>query len=482
MSALSRSGSRLNLHSQLAAFIRREPLTASPEDTLRDMVQAMAEHKVGSVVVVEPESRRPLGIFTLRDVIRQVASPNFDLDQMAISAVDGRELITLNWRATAYQAEILMARHGVHHVIVVDSTDRITGVISQSDILDVQRGGAKAMASAIRSARDMDSLVAASEDIRRIGRQMIQDGASAEALTETLSTLNDLLAVRLLELTQIDFQLPRVDWCWLAFGSEGRFEQTLSTDQDNGIVFSAPAGQAANLRPAFLAFAQEVNRRLDRCGFPLCKGNIMAGNPELCLSLEEWKDRFVTWMRSSNPDALLNATIFFDFRHIHGQAELAEDLRQWLLEAVPKEPMFQRFMAENALRVKPPLGFFGNLIVDKHAQPPRSVDLKTYGARLFVDTARILALSNGVDATSTTQRLQLLEKHGKLVGEDVSALLEGFYFIQQLRLRQQEDESNHDSANRVVPAELNSLDRHVLKEAFRQARRLQVKLQLEYRL
>jgi CBS domain-containing protein len=110
------------------------------------------------------------------------------------------------------------------------------------------------------------------------------------------------------------------------------------------------------------------------------------------------------------------------------------------------------------------------------------VDLKTYGARLFVDTARILALSNGVGATSTTQRLQLLEKHGKLVGEDVSALLEGFYFIQQLRLRNQEDEGEHDTANRVVPAELNSLDRHVLKEAFRQARRLQVKLQLEYRL
>ncbi|RTL53448.1 MAG: CBS domain-containing protein [Rhodocyclaceae bacterium] len=478
----TRANTHLNLHSQLAAFIRQPPVCVPPEISLQEAVELMAERKIGSVVVAEPESQRPLGIFTLRDLLKQVASPSFDPSSMLLAIVDSQTPITLNWRATAYQAEILLARHGVHHVIVVDSSDRVIGIVSQSDILDVQRGGAKAMASAIRSARDLGSLVAAAEDIRRIGRQMLADGAAAEQLTETLSTLNDLLVERLLELTRLDFALPRVDWCWLAFGSEGRFEQTLSTDQDNGIIFSAAQGDADALRLAFLPFAQEVNRRLDACGFPLCKGNIMASNPELCLSLEEWKDRFLGWMRNANPDALLNATIFFDFRAIHGLGELAETLRDWLLEAVPAEPMFQRFMAENAHRAKPPIGFFGNFIVDKGDEYPRTLDLKAFGARPFVDAARILALANGIGETSTTQRLRALEKKGKLAGEDVSALIDGFYFIQQLRLRNQNEGIEEGRANRIEPAKLNSLDRHVLKEAFQQAKKLQLKLQMEYRL
>ena len=473
---------RLNLHSPLAEFIRQPPVSVSPETPLREVVETMAEKKIGSVVIVEPESSRPMGIFTLRDLLRQAASPTFDLDQMVLTAIGGQTLVALNWRATAYQAEMLLARNGIHHIIVVDSSDRLAGVISQSDILDVQRGGAKAMASAIRSARDLDSLIAAAEDIRRIGRQMLADGAAAEQLTETLSTLNDLLAVRLVELTCLDFSLPRVDWVWLAFGSEGRFEQTLSTDQDNGIIFLAPPGEADALRNAFLPFAKEVNRRLDACGFPLCKGNIMASNPDLCLSLDEWKERFLTWMRSANPDALLNATIFFDFRPIQGHTELAEELREWLLKAIPDQPMFQRFMAENAHRAKPPIGFFGNFVVDKGGEYPRTIDLKAFGSRPFVDAARILALANGIGETSTAQRLRALEKHGKMAGEDVSALIDGFYFIQQLRLRNQDVDVEEGRANRIEPARLNSLDRHVLKESFEQAKRLQIKLQMEYRL
>ena len=47
-------------------------------------------------------------------------------------------------------------------------------------------------------------------------------------------------------------ELPYVPWCWMVFGSEGRLEQTLSTDQDNGLVFSAESPEAAaSLRAIF---------------------------------------------------------------------------------------------------------------------------------------------------------------------------------------------------------------------------------------
>ena len=480
------SGTSLSLHSQLAAMVRRKPVTASPETPLREALQLMSESRVGFIIVVEPESGRPIGIFTLRDLLHRVAAKTCDVDQWIASVMSDSGLVMLNWRSTVYQAALLMARRGVHHVIIVDASGRLAGVVSQEDIYELQRGGVKAISGAIRNARDLDALIAAAEEIRRMTMQMLSDGSSAESLIQLISTLNDHLTVRIIELTSGEFVLPKVDWCWLAFGSEGRFEQTFSTDQDNGIIFAAPDEDVEHteaLRQAFLPFAQAVNRKLDACGFTLCKGNIMAGNPELCLSLTEWRDKFSSWLHAANPQALLNATIFFDLRPIFGADSLADELRDWLLARTGTASLFLRFMAGNAVQAVPPLGVIRDFVYEKHRLFPHTLDLKAYGSRPFVDAARIFALANGIGHTSTVQRLRAVAERMEFARDDVAAMVEGFHFIQQLRLRhQQGDGTGADSANRIDPDQLNELHRHVLKEAFKQARKLQQKLQLDYRL
>ena len=473
---------RPNLHSPLAALVRRQPVTATPETPLREAVLAMSENRVGSIIVVEPESGRPLGIFTLRDLLHRVAAKSCDLDQIIMSVMSDTGLLMINWRSTIYQAALVMARHGVHHVIIVDAAGKLVGVVAQEDIYELQGGGGKAISGAIRTARDMNALVAAAEGIRRQAIGMLAEGAAAEPLTELISSLNDHLTVRIIELTRNDFTLPKVPWCWLAFGSEGRYEQTLSTDQDNGLVFAAPVEEAAALRDAFLPFARAVNERLAQCGFPLCKGNVMASNPELCLSVDEWHGKFGGWMRANSPQALLDATIYFDFRPIYGQEDLADELRAWVLKRVPSETLFLRFMAGNAIQVEPPIGFIRDFTFDKNPEFPHTLDLKAGGARLFVDVARILSLAHGVTDTGTAQRLRALAERGKLGRDDVHALVESFFFIQQLRLRNQQGEVSEGAANRVDPDHLNELDRLVLREAFKQAKRLQARLQLEYHL
>jgi CBS domain-containing protein len=473
---------RLTLHSQLAALIRRKPVTAAPETSLREAVRTMAEERVGSIVVVEPESGHPLGIFTLHDLLHRVAARAVDLDQMIMSVMSDSGLLMLNWRATVYQAALMMARHGIHHILVVDASDRLAGVVSQGDIYELQSGGGKAISGAIRGAREPDGLVAAADDIRHLAMRMLAEGAAAEPLTQLISSLNDHLTGRVIELTLQEFAVPKVPWCWLSFGSEGRFEQTLSTDQDNGFIFAAPAGEAEALRQAFLPFARAVNARLDACGFPLCKGDIMAGNPELCLSAEEWRRKFFSWLQAGHPQALLNATIFFDFRPLYGSEDLADDLRAWLLANVPGAPIFLRLMAANALSVEPPLGVIRDFAFEKNQAFPHSIDLKTFGSRLFVDAARILALANGVGETGTAQRLRALAERGKLGRDDIDAIVDGFFFIQQLRLRVQQEGTPMGVANRVDPDDLNELDRLILKEACKQAKKLQSRLQLEFRL
>ncbi|NCZ53500.1 MAG: hypothetical protein EBY81_06365, partial [Verrucomicrobia bacterium] len=116
------------------------------------------------------------------------------------------------------------------------------------------------------------------------------------------ATLNDKLGCRVLELEALKHDLGGLGFCWIALGSEGRLEQTLATDQDNGIIFTAN-GPPEQIRERLLPFAQAVNQALDQCGFPLCKGGIMAGNPQWCLSIDEWQARFGEWIRNPLPQA-----------------------------------------------------------------------------------------------------------------------------------------------------------------------------------
>jgi CBS domain-containing protein len=476
-------GDYQSMYSTLSAVIRRQPVTVGTGASVRQALAEMDAHRVGSIIVMQESSHVPLGIFTLRDLLARVSLKNNDLDQPVVDVMT-TALVTMRPQATAYQAAVTMARHGIRHILVVDPDYRLLGIVSQNDLFALQRVGVKEISEEIRNANDIEHLKHSAGEIRRLAQNMVQQGVGAEPLTHFVSTLNDVLTLRIIELTLPEFKLPVVDWCWISLGSEGRLEQTLSTDQDNGIIFDSPdEARTESLRAAFLPFAQAVNRRLDECGFPLCKGEIMAGNPKWCLSLEEWQRQFSDWIRNAEPQALLNAAIFFDFRPLFGDEHLSESLRDWLLSRCSSNPLFLRQMAQNALQCSPPLGLIRDFIFDGSKEYPHTIDLKLYGSRPFVDAGRIFALANGVPHTSTAQRLRAVAQKMSFGRDDIAAISDGFYFILLLRLRRQNQMTGPaGSANRIDPDQLNELDRHILKESFRQARKLQNRLQLDYRL
>ncbi|MBM3391968.1 MAG: CBS domain-containing protein [Betaproteobacteria bacterium] len=469
------------MYSPLGSLIRRQPVTVPLDATVRQAIRIMDEKRIGSIIVADADGRLPLGIFTLRDLLHRVALPGCTLD-LPIASVMTAGVITVKPQTTAYQAALIMGRRGLRHLLVVDEDGNLIGIVSQNDLFALQRTGVNDVTGNIREARDLAALQGCSRDIRSMASTMLGQGVAADQLTHLISTLNDLLTLRIIELTHDEFDLPQVKWCWVALGSEGRYEQTLSTDQDNGIIFDPDGRDVEALRKSLLPFAESVNRKLDACDFPLCKGGIMAGNPEWCLSLDEWRARFAKWIQSPEPKALLNASIFFDFRPLYGDEELSHELRDWLLGTAGKATLFLRLMTENALQCQPPLGLIRDFTYDNNKDFPHTIDLKMYGSRPFVDAARIFSLANGVAMTGTAQRLRGAAEATNL-GADIEAMIDGFYFIQQLRLRHQQDLAADDAgANRINPDELNELDRLILKEAFKQARKLQDKLRLDYRL
>lgn len=479
--AVETLGAQYSLDTRLGELAMRQPIGCAPHTPLREAVRLMHEQHVGSIVVVD-QSERPLGIFTLRD-LRRVVADGVDLAQ-PIDRLMTPNPFHLQPDASAFDAAIAMTERHIAHVCLVQN-EKLCGVISERDLFSLQRVDLVHLARTIRHAGKVETLAGLRSDIRLLVDRMLAHGASSTQITHIVTLLNDHTVCRVIELTLEDMGDPGIAFTWLCFGSEGRREQTLHTDQDNGILFeAADAAEAAAIRGRLLPLAVEINQRLAQCGFTLCKGNIMAGNPELCLSRQEWSRRFAGFVDEATPENLLGSSIYFDLRTIWGPDAGCEQLRAALLERVASNSLFQKMLAENALRQRPPVGRFRDFVVARSGADKDTLDLKVQGLTPFVDGARLLALANGISSVGTLERLRALVAKGVIDALDGAAYEEAYHFIQQTRMQQHQLQARDELpySNRVDPDHLNHLDRRILRESFRQAQRLQSSLAMRYQL
>ncbi|UZE28653.1 putative nucleotidyltransferase substrate binding domain-containing protein [Pseudomonas asplenii] len=480
--AVETLGTQYSLNSRLGELAMRHPVTCDPLTPLREAVSLMHEQQVGSIVVVD-ENKAPLGIFTLRDLRQVVADGVSDFNQ-SIDRHMTQTPFALTPEHSAFDAAIAMTQRHIAHVCLVKE-QRLCGVVSERDLFSLQRVDLVHLARTIRNAPRVENLVAIRGEIGQLVERMLAHGASSTQITHIITLLNDHTVCRVIELTLLERGDPGVPFSWLCFGSEGRREQTLHTDQDNGILFEArDAVHAAEIRGKLLPLAQQINQHLALCGFTLCKGNIMAGNPELCLSRAEWARRFAAFIREATPENLLGSSIYFDLRVVWGEEQACQQLRQGILTQVADNRLFQRMLAENALRNRPPVGRFREFVLSRKGSDKATLDLKVQCLTPFVDGARLLALANGIEANNTLERLQQLVAREVIDPLDGAAYEEAYHFIQQTRMQQHQlqTRSNLPYSNRVDPESLNHLDRRILRESLRQAQRLQGSLALRYQL
>ena len=479
----------------LSALIGRPPVTCRSDSTIEEALRLMYSNKVGSVVLVDPD-QHAIAILTERDVIGRITLPRLDLSK-PVAQVASAPVIALDEQASMSAAALTMVERNIRHVVITRA-NQVVGVVSERSLFALQRRSLAGISDALAHAPDLAGLMQAAADIRALSHTLVAQGVAAGLLTQFISTLNDQLTQRLIALEaekQRLGQIPGLRWCWLAFGSEGRHEQTISSDQDNGIVFVLPDPCADQLhveaREQLLAFARRVNQALAQCGFPLCKGNIMASNPDLTDTLAQWVQRFEHWIDAGDPSSLLQANIFFDFRSLAGDQSLAEALTNAVFPRARSNTRFQKQMADNALAHRPPLNWLGQITPQdglKAGFKAGFIDLKMYGAMPFTDGARLLALASGVTATRSAERLRAAGEILNIPGAETQAWIEAFEFVQMLRLRHQHSrlfgkeraEAVTENPNLVRLDSLSELDLRILKEAFRQARKLQQRIELDY--
>ena len=475
------TGQRLPLERTLDQIVLREPVTCPQDTRVRAVLEIMRGEGIGSMLVTDGDGRLA-GIFTLKDLLERVALGAFGLDD-PIAAVMTPDPVSMPPSAFAYEAALTMSERGIHHLVVKDG-DRITGLVSEKDLFALQRTGLRRVGARIGEATTIEALAKIAADAREMTRDLLVQGVEGAHLMRILASLNDRLSRRVIQLELAASGVGLESLCWVAMGSEGRDERTLASDQDNGIVFPDDAGDPDAQRARLLPVAGRINRALDAVGFSLCRGNIMAGNPQWCLSESEWRARFSRWISEGDAAAVLGAVIFFDFRPVLGATVLGQRLREWLSREVAGNTRFLRSLAANALENRPPLGILRDFATGNDREHPETIDLKVNGTTLFVDAARVLALANGVAATNTAERLHAVAGLGRIAESEAEGWITAMNFVQAARLRHQHGQlaRGEPADNHVKPDRLTPLERRLLKEALRSARGLQQRLQIDYKL
>ncbi|PXX91491.1 cyclic nucleotide-binding protein [Marinobacter vulgaris] len=479
--AMASIGSSNSLDTPLERYAIRNPIVCSPDLPVRKAVARMHENSVGSIVITDDE-RHPTGIFTLRDLRTMVAEEKGPLET-PIGQVMTKDPCCLTAQADAFEAAMLMAEHHFAHICVVDDDHRLIGMVSERDLFSLQRVDLVNLARTIGTASHLRTLVSLRSDVSRLVDSMLAHGADSGQVVKIITTLNDVTVRRVLELN-LKKNDPGIPFTWLTFGSEGRQEQTLLTDQDNGILFQVPDGMTEDqVREKLLPFAETVNKELAECGFTWCKGNIMASNPKLCLSSREWDDWFIRFIDASTPQNLVYSSIFLDMRSIFGPTEPLDALLDKVLARIRKNALFQKMLAGNAITRKPPLTMFRNFRYVQEGKKNK-LDLKRQGLAPFVEAVRVFALANGVGEANTIERMNKLAEKGVFDPKDSKAWQEAYSLIQAIRMRSHQEQLERDEplSNYIDPDDLNPLDRRILRESFRQAQRLQQKLEVTYQL
>ncbi len=461
------------LETPLAQLVKQTPAHCLPTTPLRQALETLHARHIGSMLVID-DAGTLQGILTRHDLPRLMLDPAFSLE-IPIAQVMQSPVRSLTDQHTAQDAARTMSEYAIRHIPVTRG-GQVIGMVSERDLFALQRASLQQVSARIHRAQDDAALQAGAADIRELARSLLMQGVQSRQVTELISHLNDLLTRRLLVLHAQAHGVDLQGLCWLALGSEGRGEQTIATDQDNALLVPDDTSEAelARLR----TWADGVNQALDACGYPRCKGGIMAGQPACCLRASEWRARFSHWIEHGSPEDLLHASIFFDFRAIAGDLAQAEPLARHIAERVRETPRFLHQLAINALGHRSPLNWLGHVELDDAG----TVDLKLQGAVLFVDAARILGLAHGVQATSTRERLISTGQALGLKSQEYDSWVGAFEFVQSLRLRLQLEPEVARSAhpNRLLLADLSDIDRRILATSLREARRLQQRLELDY--
>ncbi|MCP5142874.1 MAG: cyclic nucleotide-binding/CBS domain-containing protein [Gammaproteobacteria bacterium] len=465
---------------EIARIGNLNPITVKVGVTAREAARVMREARVSALLVLGEGDRegKLVGIVTDKDLRNRLVAEGLSADT-PIETIMTAAPHTSAPSTTGLAALEWMTRKQIQHLPIC-ADGNLLGMISSSDLMRYQTTHSHFLTIEAARADSVEDLRSISARLPQLQVQMALGGATAGHVGRAVSSVTDALTTRLIELAERELGPAPVPFVWVAGGSQARKEQTSHSDQDNALIIDDAMTEAD--AAYFEKLAHFVSDGLNACGFIYCPGDAMATNPKWRQPLKVWLRYFRNWIEKPEPMALMLSSIFFDLRMVHGERSLLKRLREEVNELTKANHIFLAYMASNALKHRPPLGFFRTFVLISDGEHDKTFDIKHRGIVPIIDLARVYALAAGVCEVNTLGRLEAAAKHKAVSKEGAANLRDALEFIATLRIRHQAQQIRNGEApdNYLPPDSLSPLERRHLKEAFSLIAMMQETLEQRY--
>ena len=470
----------LFLHEPVAN-LGRDVLVCRMDISIEQLSRLMTARHLTAALVAS-ENMAVIGIVTDHDLRVRVLAEKVDLNA-PIHTIMSAPIMKIPAHALIYEALIRMEEKGVSHLAVEDENGQIINVIDAKSLIQFQHYGPMVLSREISRAKTPVEVARSCERTTPLVKALIDSSARPRHVTSMLASICDSASERLIQLAVDDLGPPPAPFVFIAMGSQGRQEQTLLTDQDNGIIFN-PVGSAdpENVANYFLQLGSRVSEGLKLAGCPFCQGQVMASNPRWCRSLPEWLTGFDEWVQKSEPQEIIDLSIFFDFRTVYGEVELTHEMRRYIHSVLLQAPAFFHFYAQNALMFKPPLRLLGNIYLSGGATE-HSGEINLKDAMMpIVSFARLYALRHQINQTNTLKRIEALTERNIILPSSRDEIITAYDFLMQLRLQNQlaAIQAGKSPSNIIHPGKLGYIQQEMLKQAFAQISIIQKRVGFDF--
>ena len=448
------------LYKGLEDVINKSPVSVDVETSITAAAQLMTTQKVSSLLVTRED--KLIGIITDRDLRSRVVAASLDI-HVPVSHIMTPNPAQIMGNRTLFDALALMTERNIHHLPVVDQQTLVPlGMVTASDIIRHQRGNVLFIIGELSKAENLYELTRLSWQLPHYFSAHAKKAGDYDIAGKILSQATDIMTRKLIGFFQQANGKAPMMFAWLVYGSQAREDQTMGSDQDNGLLLAQRPNKAQ--AEYFAKMAEYVCNGLAKCGIKLCDGNIMASNPDLRLSLDEAIEEAKRWVKAPTKDAIMHFNIFLDVRCAAGDVSLFKQLQRKRAPLM-QQNMFLAALTRNSNEISVPLSMFQKFIYEKGRKEKDVIDLKTRAVALINNIARIYALADGVTLPNTLARLEALSSNSQLSKRDATNLRDIWLFLNRLRWRHQLE--NKVTDNRVSISSLSSIEKHQLKAAFK---------------
>lgn len=458
------------------AFLRKANTVDASTD-LMSVVKIFNDQRTTHVLVRNalPESK-DLGIFTTTNLQRAILA-QLPLESTPVGPLSNYKLITVQANVRLYEALAVMIKHSVNRVVVMNQSE-VVGILEQVDLLSFIANGSSLVVQKILQSKTLEDLKIPAEQITKLISLLHRNGSKVEMIARLVQELNTKLFEKAWSLIASPDLLANS--CLFVMGSEGRGEQILKTDQDNGLIVNDnfPIGEQV------ISCCDQFSAALIDFGYPECPGKIMVNNSAWRMTVKDFSETAKDWLLEPSPESLMNLAIFLDSHPISGDPKLLETVKQALFKLINDNQFLLARFASAIESISSEAGWWNRLLTLGSDNVDHRINLKKAGIFAIVHGIRSLALENHISINSTVGRIQELVQMHKLPKDLAGELVESLHLLMELRLKGglSELETSKEVSGEIDTSRLSTLERDLLKDSLSVVKRFKLFLRQHFRL